>query len=157
MTLEDLGNLGEFIASTGVLVTLIYLAIQIRQNTSAVKIQTRQAIAEAQFTNINVRATDPQLPMIIMKTNRGEPLTEEEDSRLYFHADATMRQFENFFSQYQAGVVSEKDWEALRQGMIRTLRADRPREIWSNLKPTYNEEFAAAVDAALNEHTEPNR
>ncbi len=33
MSLEDLGNLGEFLGSIGVIVSLIYLALQIRQNT----------------------------------------------------------------------------------------------------------------------------
>ena len=30
MTLEDLGNLGEFIGSIGVLITLVYLAFQVK-------------------------------------------------------------------------------------------------------------------------------
>ena len=64
MTLEDLGNLGEFIASIGVLITLIYLAIQIRQNTEATKIQTRQAISEAQFAKLN-RWSTPAPPTSI--------------------------------------------------------------------------------------------
>ena len=34
MTLEDLGNLGEFIGAIAVVVSLAYLAYQIRQNTS---------------------------------------------------------------------------------------------------------------------------
>jgi hypothetical protein len=149
MSLDDLGNLGEFIASIAVLVTLVYLAIQIRQNTAAVKVQVRQAISEAQFANINSRATDERLPLIIMKLNRGEPLTQEEHDRLYFHTDATMRQFENVHSHSLAGVVSHKDWIAQLAGMVKTMRTPTSREIWSNLKPTYNEDFRAAVDAAL--------
>ena len=34
MTLDDLGNLGEFVAAIGVVVSLIYLGRQIRQNTA---------------------------------------------------------------------------------------------------------------------------
>ena len=34
MSLEDLGNIGEFVAAVGVIVSLIYLAVQIRQNTA---------------------------------------------------------------------------------------------------------------------------
>lgn len=36
--LDELGNLGDFIGGIAVLVTLVYLAIQIRQNTAQVKI-----------------------------------------------------------------------------------------------------------------------
>ena len=44
MTLDDLANLGEIVGAIAVLVTLIYLAIQLRQNTSAIKAQTYQEV-----------------------------------------------------------------------------------------------------------------
>ena len=37
MTLEDLGNLSEFIGAIAVVISLIYLAIQIRQNTAQMR------------------------------------------------------------------------------------------------------------------------
>ena len=44
--LEELGNLGDFIGGVAVLVTLIYLSIQIRQNTAQVKIGSEIARAD---------------------------------------------------------------------------------------------------------------
>ena len=52
MNLDALGNLGDFIGGIGVLVTLIYLASQIRQNTSSVQQSNRIATAN---TEISVR------------------------------------------------------------------------------------------------------
>jgi hypothetical protein len=37
VTLQDLGNLGEFLGALGVIVSLVYLATQIRQYTGAVR------------------------------------------------------------------------------------------------------------------------
>lgn len=37
MSLEDLGNIGDFVAAVGVIVSLIYLAAQIKQNTRQMK------------------------------------------------------------------------------------------------------------------------
>jgi hypothetical protein len=34
MTLQDLGNIGEFVAAIGVVVSLVYLAVQIRRTRS---------------------------------------------------------------------------------------------------------------------------
>lgn len=149
MSLEDLGNLGDFIGSIAVIVTLIYLAIQIRQNTATTKVQIRQAISEAQFANINARATDDHLPIIIMKTNRGEPLNQDEMDRLYFHLDATLRQFENFHFHFDAGVISAKDWAAIGEGLRRTLRTDVCLDMWDSMKITYNEDFRSTVDTEL--------
>ena len=44
MSLENLGNLGEFIGAIAVLVSVMYLALQIRQNTKSLITQTGQAI-----------------------------------------------------------------------------------------------------------------
>jgi len=41
--LENLGNLGDFLGGVGVVVTLIYLATQIRQNTRQLKLDTESA------------------------------------------------------------------------------------------------------------------
>ena len=40
MSLADLGNLGEFIGSVAVLISLIYVGFQIRSNTRAVRAST---------------------------------------------------------------------------------------------------------------------
>ena len=39
MTIQDLGALGEFFGSIAVLATLVYLALQTRQNTMAIAAQ----------------------------------------------------------------------------------------------------------------------
>ena len=45
MTIQDLGSIGELVAAMATLGTLIYLALQIRQNSQTVKAQTRSNIA----------------------------------------------------------------------------------------------------------------
>lgn len=42
MNLQDLGNLGEFISSIAVLISLIYLALQIRDNTEMARLNVHQ-------------------------------------------------------------------------------------------------------------------
>ena len=158
MTLNDLGNLGEFIGSVAVVITLIYLAIQVRQQTAATKVQIRQAISDAQFANINSRATDDKLPIIIMKANRDENLDQDELDRLYFHLDASLRQFENFFSHFQSSVISDKDWLALSEGLKRTLRTRIGLEMWDSMQAAYNRDFRDNVDNVIlrihDEHAE---
>ena len=47
-TAQVLGNIGEFLGSIGVIATLIYLAIQIRQNTDATNRTAFQDLVNAQ-------------------------------------------------------------------------------------------------------------
>ena len=66
MNLEALGNLGDFIGGIAVLVTLIYLAFQIRQNTSSVQQSNRIATAN---TEISIRGGYGQLNRSIVENN----------------------------------------------------------------------------------------
>ena len=46
MTIEELGNLGDFLAAIATIITLIYLALQIRQNTSILKLSELRGIQD---------------------------------------------------------------------------------------------------------------
>src|SRR5438067_5121234 len=46
MNFSDLANLGQIIGAIGVMITLVYLAIQIRGNTRVVSAQARHALSE---------------------------------------------------------------------------------------------------------------
>ena len=61
MTLSDLGNIGEFVGALAVLVTLAYLALQIRQSSATTRAQIRQSLADSQIQYLNARATGPFL------------------------------------------------------------------------------------------------
>ena len=47
VTLQDLGSLGEFIAAIATLATLIYLALQIRQNTLESQAASRNLVSQS--------------------------------------------------------------------------------------------------------------
>ena len=49
--LEDLGNIGDFLGGIGVVVTLIYLALQIRQNSSQL-VQNTKAVQSTAYQAI---------------------------------------------------------------------------------------------------------
>ena len=53
MSLEDLGNIGELISAVAVVVSLVYLASQIRQNTRQIDENTRAAQAAAFDSSIS--------------------------------------------------------------------------------------------------------
>jgi hypothetical protein len=58
--LEALGNVGDFIGGIAVVVTLIYLAVQVRQNTNALRTASRQAIASG-YRETNRLKLDPKV------------------------------------------------------------------------------------------------
>jgi len=71
-----LGSYGEFIGAMSVVATLVYLAVQVRQNTKLATIHVNNATVEgyARF-----REQQNQHPLIVVKMQRGAELSEEEN------------------------------------------------------------------------------
>ena len=67
MTLEDLGNIGEFVAAIATLITLIYLAAQIRRSSTAVEAATNQAVSDSTQQRLLAPAHNPELAAALAK------------------------------------------------------------------------------------------
>ena len=68
MILDDLGSIGSIISGIAVVVSLIYLAIQIRQNTEAERTSTYQSIVSDFGAMNNNIAGNPELLVIAAAT-----------------------------------------------------------------------------------------
>jgi hypothetical protein len=115
MSLEDLGNIGEFVAAVAVVVSLIYLALQIRQNTRSVASSTYQGIRHMVQEMELLLASDPELNRI-WTIGRREPdsLDDEQWSRFSTLALTFYRTFENAYFERQKKVFDDqtyRPWE----------------------------------------------
>ena len=61
MTLEQLGNLGELVGAVAVIVSLLYLAVQIRQSRRVSQFEAHRNISESLVSILGEIATDPEL------------------------------------------------------------------------------------------------
>jgi hypothetical protein len=60
MTFSEIAAIGELVGTVGVLITLIYLAVQIRQNTHAIRTSAVQSVTETVATNASNIAISPE-------------------------------------------------------------------------------------------------
>ncbi len=124
MNLMELGAIGEFVGAIAVVATLIYLSVQIRQNTRSMDqgrklalAQTYQIRADA-LQDMLVRAADSEhvAPIIVKLTEAGYPqdiagldeLTTEERGRFRLWQIAQHAHWDNMFYQYQQGFIDEE-------------------------------------------------
>ncbi|MBW2243760.1 MAG: hypothetical protein JRH01_17385 [Deltaproteobacteria bacterium] len=68
MTIQDLGSIGELVAA---IATLVYLAVQVRQNTRALRSSTFQDIAGAMSSTTEAVATHPEIALLMVKATGG--------------------------------------------------------------------------------------
>ena len=66
MNLNDLANLGQIIGAVAVVVSLIYVALQIRQNTNAIRSAAAQTVHEHFASWYRLVAADPDLSQIVV-------------------------------------------------------------------------------------------
>jgi hypothetical protein len=59
MTLSNPGSVGNFLGAFAVLVTLVYIAIQVRQNSAFSRVQTRQTLTYSQINYLNSPVPNP--------------------------------------------------------------------------------------------------
>ena len=147
MTIMELGALGEFVGAIAVVVTLAYLAIQIRQNTRSMEeskqlalAQTYQMRADA-LQNMMVHAAESERigPVITKLTEHGYPedpssldqLTPIERGRFRQWQIAQQTHWDNMFYQYQQGFLDE---EYYRDAFCERVRRLAP--IWRALGVT---------------------
>src|SRR5215469_17016584 len=71
MTLSDLASIGSFVSGIAVLVSLVYLAIQVRQNTRNLRAQT--AVSHYQMVaHLDEMVADPRYLDAFDKGTRGD-------------------------------------------------------------------------------------
>jgi hypothetical protein len=104
---EVLGNAGEFLGSIAVLVTLVYLAIQVREaNRQSVfaAVQANRAERRAYFTALR---DSPSMPAITRKILAGEALSPEEEERYGHHCALWWSLFYSEWASRQIGLTGE--------------------------------------------------
>ena len=102
MTIQDLGALGELLGSVAVLVTLVYLAFQTRQNTMAIAAQLDAArLGAAQELNLVV-ATSTELLETLNGDRVEQPTTEQ--GRLHHFWTARFYETQWNFNQLRQGL-----------------------------------------------------
>lgn len=111
MNWEAISAIGQLIGAVAVIITIIYLAIQMKQNTAAVATSTYESTMTG-FNNINIMvASNPTLASIL---NRGcmstDELTETENVQFNFILRCYVNQWWKLFKLYERGGLSRTEW-----------------------------------------------
>ena len=151
MTLMDmaqlLGSLGDFVGAIVVAVTLIYLSVQLRQNTRALHAQTRQAVLSGDQAGLLAILEHPDT---MVATQGMRALSPEEHVKLGFWLTAMLRS--RFFAwlQYRDGNIDELQWSLEVVIITRILGGEVPRLWWETVgRNAFPAEFVAFVDGHL--------
>jgi hypothetical protein len=148
MNIESMANYADVVGGTAVIVSLIYVGIQIRRNTASSKSQANQSVHES-LANVSLEiAKDPDLSNFTRKGMIAfEELTEEEKFRFVLLMVTLFRRFENIFYQYQKGFLEKELWEGYRHSMLLYFYTTGGQAFWKLRRAHYSESFRNLLDS----------
>lgn len=150
MTLSDLGDLGDFLGGIGVIVTLVYLAFQIRANTRAVQSASLDAVATSHFEIQKSLGIEPGLAKIWYDGLKGRTgMPEEESQRFTFLLLSVARQWERAFYKGRAGALESGVWAGIEAEWVAIFRNPGARRGWEMFKRGFSTDFVSHVESAI--------
>ena len=129
MNLDSLNRWLTLAANLGVLVGVVFVAYEVRQNTEFARSNTRLEIAHDSFLPALAIAADESLAAALVKQEAGEGVSAVERQRLITLVYATNVIYENVYFQYRAGLLTDDQW----QGFLRAIEFTRQ----GSTNPTY--------------------
>ena len=121
-SLDKMHKVGELVASVAVIVSLIFVGLQVRDNTVASQAATYQASAAYSANILLAISESPEKANAFQAYmfEDSDDLSPEQRVQAELLLSAALRGLENIYVQYQAGMLSEVGWAA-REPTVRGL------------------------------------
>ena len=140
-----------WLANIGVIAGIVFLAIEIRQNTAMIEAQTRDNIADKQLSLFEWFAASPENIRVRMA---GDQLALEpgsaEAAQYGWMIAGNFRLWENEWYQYRRGLFEPEEFEP-RLNMWKMMIGNSPgmRLVWEFQRDAYSPEFKAFIDSLV--------
>jgi hypothetical protein len=144
------------VANVSVVIGIVFLAVEMRQNTQAIQAQTRDAITEKQMEYISWLATSPELAAGLEKLQAEgwESLSTSEGTPVTAYAAGFLREAENSHYQYRNGLFTPEEYEARTQFWRLVLTGNNApafAAVWQRFRLGWSPSFRAEIDRILAE------
>jgi hypothetical protein len=153
---EAIGAIGEIVGAAAVVVTLAYLAVQIRNNTRIARSVARQSIAQMAMAHGTDFVADKGLAAALLKDFKGQDVDEADWVRLLAHNYISMRHYENIHYQHLTGMISSDEWQGFRENLKAVLEWRSMRAYWKNEAHYFSDAFRAEVSAIQSDVPDAN-
>jgi len=120
MEFNKLNSWLTLMANIGVIAGIIFLAVEISQNSDMIRAQTRTQMAEEVTELLSVNMSDQDYAAVLMKGNSLEELSDVERYQYYRHRSAWLQYWNNMAYQNQMGLYDEHEFDL----QMSTIRSD---------------------------------
>jgi len=149
MSLSDLASLGSFVSGFAVLISLIYLALQVRQTERNQQIAIRHSRV-SRIVELQVALADPAVADAWLHGS-GSPqeITPTELGQFTNLCRALFFHFEDSFYQREEGLLNDDAFETVVAGARLLARSPGVRAAWRIARPNFGGRFLDFMDGVV--------
>lgn len=147
MTLIEWGALGELIGGVAIIVSLLYVGAQVKQNTKAERASAAQAFVDIHAQLVLHISGNKVFRDIYWRGLGGlSALQGNETAAFGAWCIQTFRAWESFYFQWKEGVFEDELWAGWQRQFTDLFGYPGIQELWAVRRHQFNDEFCELVD-----------
>jgi hypothetical protein len=143
MNWDAIGAVAEAIGGLGVILTLVYLSLQIRGSNRVAKAQSRQSMTEFAMGISRFRAEHADRYAKIIS---GEVLSAGDKEFLYWIHMQMITYGEAYFQQFQLGLIPDTHWEGFSNWIDSYIESPEFAEFWQSDNASFAEDYRKWIE-----------
>lgn len=150
MTFQELGVIGELVAAAATVATLVYLALQIRHNTSAVSAAAAQSVHEAFATWYRLLAAEASLAQLVTNGLRDySSLNETDKARFIATFMAFLSYSQDAYIKWREGALAPELWQGWEMLIMNLVNAPGGKGFWEERGYLFGDRFRDHVENVI--------
>ncbi len=149
MNWEALGAISELVGAAGVIASLIYVGVQVRQNTRSMRAATYDSLVRSNGEWLAPLIQDAALAdNFEMAVASWYEVEEAQRSRVMYLLTQLFRHWENAFFQQQQGTLAPSLWLTWQEIILSYFHQPGIQEWWQLRRTVYSTEFREFLEAS---------
>jgi hypothetical protein len=141
------GAIGELIGALGVMITVVYLALQVRGNTRSVRGSVYDSLATSlEHLNRPLVENADLARALAAVTENWSAASEDDRFRVVHFYSAAFKLFENVYYQWRQGLIEDELWQGWRRLMLTYFWSPGVQMWWPTRRGAYAESFARFLE-----------
>lgn len=158
MTLEAIYFIGQTVAAVALVVSLVFVGIQLRmgrkQAEEAERVargQVIQNIAAELRQHANKMLAFPEVYRCFVNGTDPDTMTEDERSRFFTYCYSTLNMTQNIFLQHRRGLLDDQTYQSYLPLLVGFVASPAGRIYWARRKSTFHPDFSEMMECQLSE------
>lgn len=149
MNWEALGAMAELLGAAGVIASLIFVGIQVRQNTRSMRASTYDSMVRSNGEWLAAVIADPALADgFEAAVGNWRGVKAEDRARIMYLLTQLFRHWENSFFQYRQGTLDAGLWMTWEGIMVSYFHQPGIQEWWKVRRHAYSTDFRAFLEGS---------